>query len=94
MVGMSSIAPRRICEHCGRSIAVVAGKLARHDPSDRGPILLSCDGSLQPAPMLQEPDRSGTHSLFELVAQYAAAEFARRGVPAQDVLFEAPPLAA
>lgn len=93
---MTSIAPRRICEHCGRSIAVVAGRYARHDPSDRGPILLSCDGSLQPAPLLQEPDRFGTVSLFELVAEYAASEYERRGVPVdeQDALFQAPPLAA
>lgn len=77
---MTSIAPRRICEHCGRSIAVVAGRFARHDPSDRGPILLSCAGSLTPAPMLQEPDRYGTHSLFELVAEYAVSEAGRRGV--------------
>ena len=80
---MTSIAPRRICEHCGRSIAVVAGRFARHDPSDRGPILLSCDGSLQPAPMLQEPDDYGTHSLFELVAECTAAEGERRGIPEQ-----------
>lgn len=94
---MTSIAPRRICDHCGRSIAVVAGRLARHDPSDRGPILLSCDGSLQPAPVLKEPDRFGTVSLFELVAEYAATEYERRGVPPeqQDALFQAaPPLAA
>lgn len=88
---MTSIAPRRICEHCRRSIAVVAGRFARHDPSDRGPILLSCDGSLQPAPMLQEPDDYGTHSLFELVAEHAATEEAGQGVPEQEpaaALFE------
>ncbi len=80
---MTSIAPRRICEHCGRSIAVVAGRFARHDPSDRGPILLSCDGSLQPAPMLQEPDDFGTHSLFELVAETTAAEQEYQGASEQ-----------
>ena len=80
---MTSIAPRRICEHCGRSIAVVAGRFARHDPSDRGPILLSCEGSLTPAPMLQQPDRYGTHSLFELAAEYAASEADHRGVDTQ-----------
>jgi hypothetical protein len=87
---MTSIAPRRICEHCGRSIAAGAGRSARHDPADRGPILLSCVGSLQPAPMLQEPDRYGTHSLFELVAEYAATEGARRGIPEEETaaLFE------
>ena len=88
---MTSIAPRRICEHCGRSIAVVAGRFARHDPSDRGPILLSCDGSLQPAPMLQEPDEYGTHSLFELAAEHAATEEAGGAAPEQEpaaALFE------
>lgn len=60
---------------------MVAGRFARHDPSDRGPILLSCDGSLQPAPMLQEPDDYGTHSLFELAAQYAVTEQAPEVVP-------------
>lgn len=91
---MTSIAPRRTCEHCGRSIAVVAGRFARHDPSDRGPILLSCEGSLTPAPMLQEPDRFGTHSLFELVAEYGASEAARRGVDAQALFDGVFPLAA
>jgi hypothetical protein len=84
MTSSASIAPRRTCKHCGRSIAVVAGKFARHDPSDRGSILLSCDGSLKPAPLLQQqPDRYGTHSLFELVAEYAASEANRRGVDEQ-----------
>ena len=91
---MTSIAPRRICEHCGRSIAVVAGKFARHDPADRGSILLSCDGSLKPAPMLQAPDRFGTHSLFELVAEYAASEANRRGVDEQTLFGDLFPLAA
>lgn len=67
MVGMSSIAPRRICEHCGRSIAVISGRFARHDPVDRGPILLSCHGSLQQAPIWDLPDPSGTPSLFDLL---------------------------
>lgn len=91
---MTSIAPRRICEHCGRSIAVVAGKFARHDPSDRGAILLSCKGSLKPAPMLQEPDRFGTHSLFELAAEYAANEADRPGADEQMLFGDVPPAAA
>jgi hypothetical protein len=91
---MTSIAPRRICEHCGRSIAVVAGKFARHDPADRGAILLSCEGSLKPAPMLQQPDRYGTHSLFELVAEYAASEPTVQGVTEQTLLGDILPLAA
>lgn len=91
---MTSIAPRRICEHCGRSIAVVAGKFARHDPADRGAILLSCEGSLKPAPMLQQPDRYGTHSLFELMAEYAASEPTRQGVTEQTLFGDVFPLAA
>lgn len=67
MVGMSSIAPRRICPHCKRDIAVVSGRFARHDPIDRGPILLSCHGSLQTAPIWDLPDPSGTPSLFDLL---------------------------
>ncbi len=67
MVGMSSIAPRRICPHCKRDIAVVSGRFARHDPVDRGPILLSCHGSLQTAPIWDLPDPSGTPSLFDLL---------------------------
>lgn len=91
---MTSIAPRRICEHCGRSIAVVAGKFARHDPYDRGPVLLSCEGSLTPAPMLQEPDRFGTASLFELVAEYASGDAARRGGGEQGLFDDVFPQAA
>lgn len=41
---VSSIASRRIREHCGRGIAVVAGRFARHDPAGRSTILLSCAG--------------------------------------------------
>ena len=68
MEGMSiSMAPRRICPHCKRDIAVVAGRFARHDPVDRGPILLSCHGSLQQAPIWDLPDSSGTPSLFDLL---------------------------
>jgi hypothetical protein len=77
---------------------VVAGRFARHDPSDRGPILLSCDGSLQPAPMLQEPDEYGTHSLFELAAECADDEEATEAAAEQETavpLFEVTvPLAA
>lgn len=91
MEGMSSITPRRTCEHCGRSIAVVGGRFARHDPRDRGPVLLSCPGSLQAAQLLEDPDATGTASLFELVARQdqAAAPQDR-----QDALFDNPPVAA
>jgi hypothetical protein len=47
--------------------------------------------------MLQEPDRYGTRSLFELVAEYAATEGVRRGIPGEETaaLFESVvPLAA
>lgn len=72
---MASIAPRRYCVQCGRSIAVVAGRFARHDdPAHRTAQLISCTGSLQPAPLLQDTDRYGTHSLFELLAEFAARE--------------------
>lgn len=67
MVGMTSIAPRRTCLVCRRSIAVVGGRFARHDPADRGPMLLSCTGSLRPAPILDEPGPAGTPSLFTLL---------------------------
>ena len=70
---MSSIAPRRACPICHRSIAVIAGRFARHDPTNRGPILLSCHGSLRPAPVLDEPARDGTISLFELLPLDAMA---------------------
>jgi hypothetical protein len=72
-MSLSSIAPRRPCTDCGRSIAVVAGRFARHDPVDRGAVLLSCRGSLTPAPMHNQPDAAGTPSLFDLVDE---AEFA------------------
>jgi hypothetical protein len=91
---MTSIAPRRICEHCGRSIAVVAGKFARHDPADRGAILLPCKGSLKPTPMLQQPDRYGTHSLFEPAAEYVASEAERCGADDQALFGDVFPLAA
>lgn len=43
----SSRSPRRICPVCGRDIAVVAGRLARHDPPPGvgHAQLTSCDGS-------------------------------------------------
>jgi hypothetical protein len=74
MVGMSSIAPRRTCPECKRSIAVVGGRFARHDPRNRGPVLLSCHGSLQPAPILDEPCPAGTPSLFELLDELAESQ--------------------
>jgi hypothetical protein len=88
---MNPITPRRICDHCGRSIAVVGGRFARHDPRDRGPLLLSCPGSLQAALRLEDPDPVGTASLFELVARQ---EPAATPSDTQDALFEASPAAA
>jgi hypothetical protein len=73
MVRMSSRAPRRHCQACERSIAVVGGRFARHDPPDRGPELLSCSGSLTKAPILDEPDRAGTPSLFDVLAELEPA---------------------
>ena len=75
----SSIAPRRQCS-CGRHIAIVAGCFARHDPvkprrrkrgarTERPRVLVSCPGSLTPAPVLDLPDRAGTQSLFEYLSQ-------------------------
>jgi hypothetical protein len=72
----SSIAIRRKCDCCGRSIAVVAGRLARHDPgkpasrlrpADRTRILVSCVGSLRPAPILDAPAKDGTQSVFDFL---------------------------
>lgn len=94
MVGMSSIAPRRICEHCGRSIAVISGRFARHDPIDRGPILLSCHGSLQQAPIWDLPDRSGTRSLLDLLAEQDEDQADETdAVAIQEALFPALPAA-
>jgi len=96
MVGMSlsSIAPRRICPHCKRDIAVVAGRFARHDPIDRGPILLSCHGSLQQAPIWDLPDRSGTRSLLDLLAEQDEDQAAEAdAVAIQEALFPALPVA-
>jgi hypothetical protein len=96
MVGMSlsSIAPRRICPHCKRDIAVVAGRFARHDPIDRGPILLSCHGSLQQAPIWDLPDRSGTRSLLDLLAENEdQADEVDVAVAIQEALFPAAPAA-
>lgn len=72
MVRMSR-APRRRCGECERSIAVVSGRFARHDPPNRGPELLSCEGSLKLAPVLDEPDRAGTPSLFDVLAELEPA---------------------
>ncbi|MEW2225807.1 MULTISPECIES: hypothetical protein [unclassified Streptomyces] len=43
--------PRRRCPQCGREIAVVAGRIARHDPppGPRTATLVSCPGSKSPA---------------------------------------------
>jgi len=47
-----SHAPRRTCPVCQRSIAVVGGRYARHDPPERVPgELVSCPGSLKSAPL-------------------------------------------
>ncbi|MFC3346702.1 hypothetical protein ACFOOM_04460 [Streptomyces echinoruber] len=42
--------PRRRCPECRREIAVVAGRLARHDPpgARRSGRLVSCPGSRRP----------------------------------------------
>lgn len=47
----------------------MTGRFARDDPIDRGPILMSCHGSLQRAPIWDLPDRSGTRSLLDLLAE-------------------------
>lgn len=62
-----SVSPRRDCPYCGRSIAVVGGRWARHDPVDRGPELISCDGSLLHAPLWDVRAPDGTPSLFDLL---------------------------
>lgn len=76
---MRSKAPRRNCGHCGRSVAVVAGRFRRHDPYRHPEELKSCKGSYEPAPVLQETDRYGTRSLFELLAEWAEGEADRSG---------------
>ncbi|WP_327358332.1 hypothetical protein [Streptomyces sp. NBC_01304] len=42
-----SSSPRRPCPECGRDVAVVGGRLARHDPPTGrgGAELVSCTGS-------------------------------------------------
>ncbi|MDI3384889.1 hypothetical protein QIS99_01460 [Streptomyces sp. B-S-A8] len=42
-----SSSPRRACPECAREIAVVAGRLSRHDPpvGTGGGALVSCPGS-------------------------------------------------
>ncbi|MEC4019102.1 hypothetical protein [Streptomyces sp. H27-D2] len=42
-------APRRSCPVCTREIAVVGGRIARHDPPGRRTVLelVSCPGSLR-----------------------------------------------
>lgn len=62
-------APRLPCPVCGRSIAVLmsiaaSGRFARHDPPERGPLLLSCDGSLRPVPLGLGP-LPGPPTLFD-----------------------------
>lgn len=67
---MTSIAPRRDCPECGREIAVVSGRYARHDPPRRrrGAPLVSCPGSqTAAATTFVAPDRLGTISVFELL---------------------------
>lgn len=76
---MRSKAPRRYCGHCGRSIAVVAGRFARHDPYRRPADLTSCAGSYQLAPILQDTDRCGTRSLFDLLSEFAVRQDAVTG---------------
>lgn len=60
--------PRRICPDCHREIAIPGGKFARHDPPDRGPGLVSCPGSLKPAPLFERlpAGPAGTVPLFDL----------------------------
>ncbi|WP_236603035.1 hypothetical protein [Streptomyces sp. DEF1AK] len=50
---MSYRHPRQTCPVCHRSVATPAGKFARHDPPDSAGVpgfLISCTGSLRPAP--------------------------------------------
>lgn len=71
---MKACSPRHECPVCDRTIAVVAGRYARHDPPMRGPKLLSCDGSLReavlvvggwaPHPVLFETDAVDQPALF------------------------------
>lgn len=60
--------PRRICPDCHREIAIPGGRFARHDPPDRGPGLVSCPGSLKPAPLFERSlsRPAGTVPLFDL----------------------------
>lgn len=60
--------PRRICPDCHREIAIPGGRFARHDPPERGPALLSCPGSLRPAPLsVPRAVPAGAVPLFEFV---------------------------
>lgn len=93
--------PRRPCKSpvvacpvCGWPTAIVGTKtktFARHDPVDRGPLLLSCSNSLEPAPaeLFSGPD--GTPSLYFIVAEQepAAPEPSLAPYSAQ-ALFELP----
>jgi len=65
--------PRRVCPDCHREIAIPGGRFARHDPPERGLALLSCPGSLRPAP-LSAPRTvpAGVVPLFEFVDAGAA----------------------
>ena len=79
----SSIAPRRTCT-CGRLIAVVGGYFVRHDPitparlkpgtTRRPRVIVLCPGSLTQCPPLDLPDRAGTPSLYELLAEGDGAD--------------------
>lgn len=90
---MASIAPRRECPECGREIAVVSGRFARHDPARRlrGGPLVSCLGShTAPPSTFLSPDRMGTISVFELLADGSLSEAAIRALGIQDALFPKP----
>ena len=89
----SSIAPRRECPECGREIAVVGGRYARHDPPNRprgGGPLVSCLGShTAPPSTFLSPDRYGTISVFELLERTLSQD-AIRAQQIQDPLFPKP----
>jgi hypothetical protein len=89
---MSSVAPRSECPECGREIAVVSGRFARHDPPGRlpGAPQISCAGShTAPPSTFLSPDRFGTPSVFELL-EGSLAEDAIRARQIQDPLFPRP----
>jgi hypothetical protein len=76
-VGMSLHYPRRPCPTCRRSIAVPGGRFARHDPPDHGAIrgfLVSCTGSLTPAPLGGEQPPLFEADLLSEIADLAAVQ--------------------